>query len=66
MKVILAYLRTKIIKQSHVYEPDYHEAEPNKEVNHDGFSRLLALMFGHRLTTHQPTFIHCVHPKFSR
>jgi hypothetical protein len=66
MRVIFAHLRKRIIRQSQVYEPQYKEVDPHKEDAPDGFSRLLALMFGSKFNTSQPTFINCSHPKLSR
>jgi|JI6StandDraft_1071083.scaffolds.fasta_scaffold105048_3 hypothetical protein len=64
VKVLLAFLRRKIMKQSQEYVPDYKEEEPERDSS-DGFSRLLVLIFGRTSTSHA-TFLACSHTKFSR
>lgn len=64
VKILLAFLRRKILKQSQEYVPDYKEEEADRDQS-DGFSRLLILIFGHTATNHS-TFRLCPHLKFSR
>ena len=64
VKVILTHLRSKLIRQSQEYVPNYQEDDSDKD-NSDGFVRLFQLVFKGSSTSHS-SILNCSHLKYNK